>query len=69
MDTYQSSVLTISRFENDRLVTYEYIVTRKYNDQGSYDSAKLENQNQNDIIFDNNQLIIKTYLVMDIKKV
>lgn len=61
MDTYQSSVLTISRFENDRLVTYEYIVTRKYNDQGSYDSAKLENQNQNDIIFDNNQLIIKTY--------
>lgn len=61
IENYQSSVLSISTFENDSLVTYEYIVTKKYADQGSYDSAKLANQTQNDIIFDNNQLTIKTY--------
>ena len=61
IENYQSSVLSIATFENDSLVTYEYIVTKKYADQGSYDSAKLANQNQNDIIFDNNQLTIKTY--------
>lgn len=61
IENYQSSVLSISTFENDNLVTYEYIVTKKYADQGSYDSAKLASQNQNDIIFDNNQLTIKTY--------
>lgn len=61
IDNYQNSVLSISNFENDTLTSYEYIITKKYNDQGSYDSAKLENQNQNDILFDNNQLIIKTY--------
>lgn len=61
IENYQSSVLSISTFENDSLVTYEYIVTKKYTDQGSYDSAKLANQTQNDIIFDNNQLTIKTY--------
>lgn len=61
IENYQSSVLSIATFENDSLVTYEYIVTKKYADQGSYDNAKLANQNQNDIIFDNNQLTIKTY--------
>lgn len=61
MENYQSSVLSISTFQDGNLTTYEYIVTRKYNDQGSYDSAKLASQNQNDIIFDNNQLAIKTY--------
>lgn len=61
IENYQSSVLSISIFENDSLKTYEYIVTKKYSDQGSYDSAKLASQTQNDIIFDNNQLLIKTY--------
>lgn len=61
IENYQSSVLSISTFENDSLVTYESIVTKKYADQGSYDGAKLASQNQNDIIFDNNQLTIKTY--------
>lgn len=60
-NNYYTSFLSISVFRENRLVTYEYIDTNRYVDQQSYESAKQSINQVNDVIFDNNRWMIKTY--------
>ncbi len=60
-NNYYTSFLSISVFRENRLATYEYIHTKRYVDQQSYESAKQSINQVNDIIFDNNRWMIKTY--------
>lgn len=60
-NNYYTSFLSISVFRENRLATYEYIHTNRYVDQQSYESAKQSINQVNDIIFDNNRWMIKTY--------
>ena len=60
-NNYYTSFLSISVFRENRLATYEYIDTNRYVDQQSYESAKQSINQVNDIIFDNNRWMIKTY--------
>ncbi len=60
-NNYYTSFLSISVFRKNRLATYEYIHTNRYVDQQSYESAKQSINQVNDIIFDNNRWMIKTY--------
>lgn len=60
-NNYYTSFLSISVFRENRLVTYEYIHTNHYVDQQSYESAKQSINQVNDVIFDNNHWMIKTY--------
>lgn len=60
-NNYYTSFLSISVFRENHLATYEYIHTNRYVDQQSYESAKQSINQVNDIIFDNNRWMIKTY--------
>lgn len=60
-NNYYTSFLSISVFRENRLATYEYIHTNRYVDQQSYESAKQSINQVNDVIFDNNRWMIKTY--------
>lgn len=61
IENYFQNAMSISSFENDKLISYELIVTKRYENENDYYNAKVQHQSATDIIFDNNQFLIKTY--------
>lgn len=61
IENYIQSITTITQFENNKFYSYESIFTKKFADIESYNASKVAHQNVTDVIFDNNQFMIKTY--------
>ena len=55
IENYYQTAMSISSFEDDKLVSYELIVTKRYLNENDYYNAKVQHQSATDIIFDNNQ--------------